>query len=65
MHADPHVVLSMQERMHQIMKGQLNGPAAAMSVGSRSAGHWLAMQLRALFPTVGNQPVSLSSQAEV
>jgi putative sterol carrier protein len=55
MHADPNVVLSMAgEDCIKIMKGQLNGPAAAMSGRVKISGDiGLAMQLRALFPTVG------------
>lgn len=54
MHADPHVVLSMAgEDCVKILKGQLNGPAAAMSGRLKVSGDiGLAMQLRALFPTV-------------
>ena len=55
MHADPHVVLSMAgEDCVKILKGQLNGPAVAMSGRLKISGDiGLAMQLRALFPTVG------------
>jgi putative sterol carrier protein len=55
MHVDPHVVLSMAgEDCIKIMKGQLNGPAAAMSGRLKISGDiGLAMQLRTLFPTVG------------
>jgi putative sterol carrier protein len=54
MHADPHVVLSMAgEDCIKILKGQLNGPAVAMSGRLKISGDiGLAMQLRALFPTV-------------
>ena len=54
MHADPQVVLSMAgEDCIKIMKGQLNGPAAAMSGRLKISGDiGLAMQLRELFPTV-------------
>jgi putative sterol carrier protein len=54
-HVDPHVVLSMAgEDCIKIMKGQLNGPAAAMSGRLKISGDiGLAMQLRTLFPTVG------------
>ena len=54
MHADPHVVLSMAgEDCIKILRGQLNGPAVAMSGRLKISGDiGLAMQLRALFPTV-------------
>jgi len=54
MHADPHVVLSMAgEDCVKILKGQLNGPAVAMSGRLKISGDiGLAMQLRALFPTI-------------
>ncbi len=54
MHADPHVVLSMAgEDCIRILRGQLNGPAVAMSGRLKISGDiGLAMQLRALFPTV-------------
>ena len=54
-HADPHVVLSMAgEDCIKILKGQLNGPAVAMSGRLKISGDiGLAMQLKALFPTVG------------
>ncbi|MGH7215655.1 MAG: SCP2 sterol-binding domain-containing protein [Nitrospiraceae bacterium] len=53
-HADPHVVLSMAgEDFIKILKGQLSGPAVAMSGRLKISGDiGLAMQLRALFPTV-------------
>ena len=55
MHADPHVVLSMAgEDCIKILKGQLSGPAVAMSGRLKISGDiGLAMQLKALFPTVG------------
>ena len=55
MHADPHVVLSMAgEDCLKVLTGQLSGPAAAMSGRIKISGDiGLAMQLRALFPTVG------------
>ena len=54
-HAAPHIVLSMAgEDCIKIMKGQLNGPAAAMSGRVKVSGDiGLAMQLKGLFPTVG------------
>ena len=55
MHADPHVVLSMAgEDCMKILRGQLSGTAVAMSGRLKISGDiGLAMQLRALFPTVG------------
>jgi putative sterol carrier protein len=55
MHADPHVVLSMAgEDCIKILNGQLNGPAVAMSGRLKISGDiGLAIQLRALFPTIG------------
>lgn len=55
MHADPHVVLSMAgEDCIKILMGQLNGPAVAMSGRLKISGDiGLAMQLKALFPTLG------------
>lgn len=55
MHEDPNVVLSMTgEDCIRILRGQLNGPAVAMSGRLKISGDiGLAMQLRALFPTVG------------
>jgi putative sterol carrier protein len=52
-HADPHVVLSMAgEDCLKILKGQLSGPAVAMSGRLKISGDiGLAMQLKALFPT--------------
>lgn len=54
-HAAPHIVLSMAgEDCIKIMKGQLNGPAAAMSGRVKVSGDiGLAMRLKGLFPTVG------------
>ena len=54
MHADPHVVLSMAgEDCIKILQGQLNGPAVAMSGRLKISGDiGLAMQLRALFPSI-------------
>ena len=55
MHEDPHVLLSMAgEDCIKILKGQLNGQTVAMSGRLKISGDiGLAMQLRALFPTVG------------
>ena len=55
MHADPHVLLSMAgEDCLKILKGQLSGPAVAMSGRLKISGDiGLAMQLKALFPNVG------------
>jgi putative sterol carrier protein len=55
MHVDPHVVLSMAgEDCIKILNGQLSGTAAAMSGRLQISGDIsLAMQLRALFPTIG------------
>ncbi|HKO31773.1 MAG TPA: SCP2 sterol-binding domain-containing protein [Nitrospiraceae bacterium] len=54
MHADPHVVLSMSgEDCIKVLKGQLSGTAVAMSGRLKVSGDLgLAMQLKALFPTV-------------
>jgi len=54
MHADPHVVLSMTgEDCIKILKGQLSGKAVAMTGRLKVSGDLgLAMQLKALFPTV-------------
>ncbi|NWF72076.1 MAG: SCP2 sterol-binding domain-containing protein [Nitrospirae bacterium] len=55
MHVKPHVVLSMAgEDCIKVLNGQLSGTAAAMSGRLQISGDiGLAMQLRALFPTVG------------
>ena len=55
MHADPHVVLSLAgEDCIKILMGQLSGPAVAMSGRLKISGDiGLAMQLKALFPTLG------------
>jgi putative sterol carrier protein len=55
LHADPHVVLSMTgEDCLKVLTGQLSGPAAAMTGRIKVSGDiGLAMQLKALFPTVG------------
>ena len=54
---DPHVVLSMAgEDCVKVLNGELSGPAAAMSGRIRISGDMgLAMQLRALFPGIGDQ----------
>jgi putative sterol carrier protein len=55
LHTAPHVVLSMAgEDCLKVLTGQLSGPAAAMSGRIKISGDiGLAMQLRALFPTIG------------
>ena len=55
MHPDPHVVLSMAGNdCIKVLNGQLSGTAAAMSGRLKVSGDiGLAMQLKALFPTVG------------
>ena len=55
MHADPHVVLSLAgEDCIKILMGQLSGPAVATSGRLKISGDiGLAMQLKALFPTLG------------
>ncbi|MCG3777328.1 MAG: hypothetical protein JW388_0013 [Nitrospira sp.] len=55
LHEDPHVSLSMAgEDCIKILKGQLSGPAVAMSGRLKISGDiGLAMQLKALFPTLG------------
>jgi putative sterol carrier protein len=54
-HEDPHVVLSMAgEDCIKVLTGQLSGTAVAMSGRLKISGDiGLAMQLKALFPTVG------------
>jgi putative sterol carrier protein len=54
-HDDPHVTLSMAgEDCIKVLNGQLSGPMAAMSGRLKVSGDLgLAMQLKALFPTVG------------
>jgi putative sterol carrier protein len=54
MHSDPHVVLSMAgEDCIKVLKGQLSGTAVAMTGRLKISGDLgLAMQLKALFPTV-------------
>jgi putative sterol carrier protein len=54
-HENPHVVLSMGgEDCIKVLKGQLSGTAVAMSGRLKISGDiGLAMQLKALFPTVG------------
>jgi putative sterol carrier protein len=55
-HADPHVTLSMAgEDCLKVLSGQLSGPAIVMSGRLRISGDvGLVMQLKALFPTLGN-----------
>jgi putative sterol carrier protein len=55
MHVNPHVVLSMAgEDCIKVLNGQLSGTTAAMSGRLQISGDIsLAMQLKALFPTVG------------
>jgi len=55
MHAGPHVVLSMTgEDCMKVLRGQLSGTAVAMSGRLKISGDiGLAMQLKALFPTIG------------
>src|SRR5215212_9090859 len=54
-HADPHVTLSMAgEDCLKVLNGQLSGPAIVMSGRLRISGDvGLAMQLKSLFPTLG------------
>jgi putative sterol carrier protein len=56
-HEDPHVILSMAgEDCVKVLNGELSGPAAAMSGRIRISGDMgLAMQLRALFPSITDQ----------
>jgi putative sterol carrier protein len=53
-HDDPHVTLSMAgEDCVKVLNGELSGQAAAMSGRVRISGDiGLAMQLKALFPTL-------------
>lgn len=55
LHQDPHVTLAMAgEDCIKVLNGQLSGSAAAMSGRIRISGDiGLALQLKALFPTVG------------
>lgn len=55
MHAAPHVVLSMTgDDCMKVLRGQLSGTAVAMSGRLKISGDiGLAMQLKALFPTLG------------
>jgi putative sterol carrier protein len=55
MHEDPQVSLTMAgEDCIKILKGQLSGPAVAMSGRLKISGDiGLAMQLKALFPSLG------------
>ena len=67
MHADPHVVLSMAgEDCIKILKGQLSGPAVAMSGRLKISGDiGLAMQLKALFlQRSSGEPSQLPLEAE-
>jgi putative sterol carrier protein len=54
-HEDPHVTLSMPgEDCIKVLNGQLSGSAIAMSGRLQISGDiGLAMQLKALFPSVG------------
>lgn len=56
-HEDPHVILSMAgEDCVKVLNGELSGPAAAMSGRIRISGDMgLAMQLKALFPSIGER----------
>jgi putative sterol carrier protein len=56
-HADPHVTLSMAgEDCLKILNGQLNGMMMAMSGRLRIEGDiGLAMQLKSLFPNIGQK----------
>jgi putative sterol carrier protein len=56
-HEDPHVILSMAgEDCVKVLKGELSGPAAAISGRIRISGDMgLAMQLRALFPSISER----------
>jgi putative sterol carrier protein len=56
-HDDPHVILSMAgEDCVKVLNGELSGPAAAMSGRIRISGDMgLAMQLKALFPSIGER----------
>jgi putative sterol carrier protein len=56
-HEDPHVILAMAgEDCVKVLKGELSGPVAAMSGRIRISGDiGLAMQLKALFPTISGQ----------
>jgi putative sterol carrier protein len=56
-HEDPHVILSMAgEDCVKVLNGELSGPAAAMSGRIKISGDLgLAMQLRALFPSIGRR----------
>lgn len=52
---DPHVILSMEgEDCMKVLNGEISAPAAAMSGRIKISGDiGLAMQLKALFPTIG------------
>ena len=56
-HDDPHVILSMAgEDCVKVLNGELSGPAAAMCGRIRISGDMgLAIQLKALFPSVSEQ----------
>ena len=56
-HEDPHVILSMAgEDCVKVLNGELSGPAAAMSGRISISGDLgLAMQLRALFPSLSQR----------
>lgn len=56
-HEDPHVTLSMAgEDCVKVLKGELSGPVAAMSGRIRISGDLgLALQLKALFPTISER----------
>lgn len=55
LHDDPHVTLAMAgEDCIKVLNGQISGAAAAMSGRIRISGDiGLALQLKALFPSVG------------
>ena len=55
-HTDPHVTISMAgEDCLKLLNGKLNVPASVMTGRVRVSGDMgLAMQLKALFPTLGS-----------
>jgi putative sterol carrier protein len=55
-HPDPQVIIAMEgEDCLKLLNGKLNVPASVMTGRLRVSGDMgLAMQLRALFPTLGN-----------